>query len=493
MNRSILIVTVLIGITFNAWSIPIDTTNLNKGIHFESGLSWQEILAKAKAENKYILVDCFATWCGPCKWMDKNIYPDKEVGLFYNEHFINVAVQMDRTLKDDKSVQDWYEDAGMIKRTFNVGAYPTYLFFTPDGQIIHRYNGSTIDKREFISKGKDAMEPDKQYYTLLKQWKNHKGDSAYLLQALQNAKKQGDKEHVFEIGNYYLDCLQDPIAKDNIQTICWLIRVGERKFERALKIFLDNAGKINRTMEDSLYTERNLASIIFEDDISPFFLRKDSVIYWSDISDHLRVKYPMLSAKIVDMEEYSFKLHIDLDIKEFIYSKDLTSAEWEPLFNRFKNKYRDYVIEPVFLERKAKYYAMKKMWNECADASYSYIHKYGDQIESHNMNNIAWDFIFVHSDKMEILLEAIKWMEQAVKQRPNDPSYLDTYANLLYKVGKKEDAISWDTKAIDAANKILGPQKIKSQSLLGSLKAYEMNLVKMSNGLPTWGDDISGS
>ena len=44
-----------------------------KGIHFEQGLSWKDILAKAKAEHKYIFVDCYATWCGPCKYMDKNV------------------------------------------------------------------------------------------------------------------------------------------------------------------------------------------------------------------------------------------------------------------------------------------------------------------------------------------------------------------------------------------------------------------------------------
>ena len=47
-----------------------DTT---KGIHFVNGLSWQEVLQKAKAENKYIFVDCYATWCGPCKAMDKEV------------------------------------------------------------------------------------------------------------------------------------------------------------------------------------------------------------------------------------------------------------------------------------------------------------------------------------------------------------------------------------------------------------------------------------
>ena len=53
-----------------------------KGIHFEHALSWTEVQAKAKAEHKYIFMDCFTTWCGPCKYMSANIFPMENVGEF---------------------------------------------------------------------------------------------------------------------------------------------------------------------------------------------------------------------------------------------------------------------------------------------------------------------------------------------------------------------------------------------------------------------------
>ena len=36
------------------------------GIQFFNG-TFKEALAKAKKENKMVMMDCYTTWCGPCK------------------------------------------------------------------------------------------------------------------------------------------------------------------------------------------------------------------------------------------------------------------------------------------------------------------------------------------------------------------------------------------------------------------------------------------
>src|ERR1700735_5370296 len=94
-------------------------------VRFESGLSWEQVKAKANAENKSIFMDCYATWCGPCKFMDLHIFPLGEVGDFMNAHFINVRVQMDRTAKDAQAVRGWYSIADSLHSGFNIGSYPT--------------------------------------------------------------------------------------------------------------------------------------------------------------------------------------------------------------------------------------------------------------------------------------------------------------------------------------------------------------------------------
>ncbi|MDO5615308.1 MAG: DUF255 domain-containing protein, partial [Cruoricaptor ignavus] len=65
-------------------------------ISFEDKSSFQEILSKAKKENKLVFMDAFATWCGPCKMMEKNIFPKENVKSYYNTNFINARFDMEK-------------------------------------------------------------------------------------------------------------------------------------------------------------------------------------------------------------------------------------------------------------------------------------------------------------------------------------------------------------------------------------------------------------
>ncbi|MDZ7846006.1 MAG: thioredoxin family protein [Owenweeksia sp.] len=58
--------------------------------------SSNEALQAAEEEGKPIFMDCYTTWCGPCKWMSANIFTQQEVGDYYNENYVCVKFDMEK-------------------------------------------------------------------------------------------------------------------------------------------------------------------------------------------------------------------------------------------------------------------------------------------------------------------------------------------------------------------------------------------------------------
>ncbi len=123
-----------------------------EGIEFSNG-DWESILAKAEKEDKLIFVDAYTVWCGPCKKMARDVFPQKNVGEFYNEKFINVQMDMEKG------------EGLSFAQTYNVKVYPTLLFVAADGSLIHRSAGYK-DSPEFIELGNTALDPSKRISSL---------------------------------------------------------------------------------------------------------------------------------------------------------------------------------------------------------------------------------------------------------------------------------------------------------------------------------------
>lgn len=98
------------------------------GIRFFSG-SWQQVLAEAKRQHKPIFVDFYTAWCPPCKRMAKEAFPNPAIGEKFNESFINYQV--------DAEVGEGF----VLARQYTVGSYPTALYITPAGELVHRSVG----------------------------------------------------------------------------------------------------------------------------------------------------------------------------------------------------------------------------------------------------------------------------------------------------------------------------------------------------------------
>lgn len=133
------------------------TVNLKPGIQFLHE-SWNEIVAKAKAENKLIFIDFYTQWCGPCLNMAETVFTLPAVGLFYNEHFVCAKIDAE----NGEGVE--------LAKQYQVRSYPTYIFVDPfTGEMIHR-SSSRQTAEQFIQTGRGALEPSLRSFYLEEQY-----------------------------------------------------------------------------------------------------------------------------------------------------------------------------------------------------------------------------------------------------------------------------------------------------------------------------------
>jgi hypothetical protein len=112
--------------------------------------------------------------------MAEKIFPLKETGDSVNSNFISVSIQLDSTKRDTDITKGWYADAHMIAILYKVKAYPTYLFFSSDGKLVHRAVGSTETAGQFVGYVNDALNPERQYYSMVGKYDNSNVDTVLL-------------------------------------------------------------------------------------------------------------------------------------------------------------------------------------------------------------------------------------------------------------------------------------------------------------------------
>lgn len=89
----------------------------------------QEGLEKAKAENKLLFVDCYTTWCKPCKILKQSTFKDANLGTYMKDNYVSLAIDMETP-------------AGIIlAKRYGIEAYPTLLFLDKYGRVVNHQVG----------------------------------------------------------------------------------------------------------------------------------------------------------------------------------------------------------------------------------------------------------------------------------------------------------------------------------------------------------------
>lgn len=407
-----------------------------EGVHFEKDLTWQQVKEKAKTENKYIFIDCFATWCGPCKMMDENVYPKDSVGEVLNKKFISVRVQFDTAKADDAHVKEWYADAHKMNAEYAINAYPTFLFLTPAGKLVHRAIGYQSPS-EFVSLAVKAIDPTMQYYTLLEEYRKGKRDYAAMPALAAGARRFGQKELSLSIAGDYM--------------------------HNYLEKLPDNAFGTGENLEFiSRYCLENISS---KDRIADWYFRR-----------------PQLVDSVMHRKGYAVNIANYIVYKEVLTPSllqaktDKKEPDWSSLEQMIIQKFGPSYVDGNLMVAKINYYKSVEDWKDYTrwlvrKSETDSLEKLPRAwISSLTLNNLAWD-IFQHSNDKSELEKALYWSDLALKIWEPGGGAMDTKANILYRLGRKDEALELEARAAALLPKDEGIQQ-----------AYK----DMQEGKPTW-------
>ena len=392
------------------------------GIKWANYLTWEQIQQKALQDNKYIFVDCYSTWCGPCKWMDQKVYPNDTVGDFLNSNFISVRVQLDTTKRDNEEIKSWYKTAATLSKKYSIVAMPTFLFFSPQGELLHKAIGS-LNVAQFVYLAKEALDSSKQYYPLLKKYRSGIFTYKDMPELARTSKRLNDDNTAYDIAARYIHGYLDQLTEDSF------ISKGNLKFILDFRNILNSGDRVfsfclNKPQKIDVATYRGASQrladyIITKEEVQPIVeaaKSENAIPNWQNIYSNINSKYGA---------EYAYR--------DVLYAK--------PGFYKHKkdwNNYTNFLIELV------QQVDMKKVSGPTG-ANY--------------LNDQAWE-IFLHTDKNKELEKALSWCDLSLKLMGSKDSVsiagiMDTKANLLYKLGRTKEALILERKAtsMDSKNK----------------------------------------
>ena len=413
----------------------------NQGITFVKGQSWQQVLTEAKSRHKFIFVDCYATWCVPCKAMEKDVYLVDSVGSFMNANFICVKVQMDRTAKDNDTIKSGYSDAKMLETGYAITAYPTFLFFDENGTAVHRAEGGT-DAAGFLQIARNALLQNKQYYTLLNAYNDHTLGYPLMPELAAQSMTMDKKDQGFAIAHDYMHGYLEPLDEraflsqpniDFIERYPQMLKPQDRLFQ----LCYQEGVKVDSALHDKDFAERTVNAVIYKEEIIPKLKAgwdKNAAPDWEKIGASISRQFGQsyVSGNLNQGKCVWYK-HIK-DGKDYAH-------------------YLVLITEPGF---------RKNGIRSPMEAGFYY-------------NNRACD-IFLYDDNKAELNMALAWMDAAIKVAGTNANLADSKASVLYKLGRKNEAVNLEAEAAK-----LDP---KDKDIAETLK-------KMQTGQKIWPDKMN--
>ena len=307
------------------------------------------------------------------------------------------------------------EQNGLITYDRKVAKLPLETIRSINSVLVSSVS-STFDGK-FISPFEDSVRHFEEYNMLKNRFQSGYKSKGLLYKLMQLATEMNDSTLISKAAIAYLDQIKEPITISDIDFV--------------------QSAIVKAPNPSILFVVNNIASLKILGDVG----------------------YSVISAA---------KSSISNEAKLAIFGKKPT-LDVNALQNQFENKY-GLLGRLVVLEESALYHYVNKHIDSFVIQKSKILALDSTYITNFTLANDAW-FVFLNGTGQNELEAALEWSKKILREEPLNNGNMDTYANLLYKLGREKDALIVEEKAykIDTDN-----QEIKS------------NYEKMKHGKPTW-------
>ncbi len=144
------------------------------------------------------------------------------------------------------------------------------------------------------------------------------------------------------------------------------------------------------------------------------------------------------------------------------------------------NLYNKYFAERVVANAKVKLSSNLQNWTDYSSGIVNYVLRFRPSLTNDDLNSYGWK-LFLHCTDTAAIQTAIRWMNDVVQTERDSTNLLanslDTYAGLLYKMGRKDEALDAENEALMIVSRLNLMEKIdefKLSNRQNEKKRYNM-------------------
>ncbi len=379
---SSLFFTLLLLVTYNSFASD------DKGIEFFDG-TLAEAQAIAIEQQKPVFVQLSATWCLPCRQMEKYVFPLSSVGSFFNSNFISLKVDADSF------------DGIELKQDYKILTVPESLFFDSNGHLMLQ-EGGFKGEQDILTLGNQILKKHPKARTTIKKEKVKKQKKVKKRKVKKTKTSKFSSE---EINNLY--------EEKSSFNLFWLRLSGQIKQPRHMKWVYHNAENFDSKAMDILLRQKSHYAKHYGE---------------AAVNEHIKsILYTKLAIATGDKNEFLFKEILKVAKKAKLPESNFFIVELQSRYYEGIGDDENFVkVNRQFMRN----------------------YKGTDPAIYHRK---AWD-ISDHSDDRGDLLKAINWLEKSVELNPQFYN-LKSLAEFYDKAGKNRKARKTAALAIEHAKK----------------------------------------